>query len=357
MAGRNGPLRLLRGVDRATVGSAHRQACASRAKLPGSWSRSCPRAAGLLLLGCSFAAPLHAQDGNILLPVAQIELLLRSGDFDLLDLGWPRAALIADRTSRVLLGFPGDVQMLAKWKTVGAGAHGFNNEPRYDLASYQFQKLFLDEPDFVVPPTVLRSLSLVEYALIDPDTRPTLRGTSSVLILLQYWLSQVTNRDVYSPERLLADTAYARHFGNLNVLTYLINHKDANTGNLLISTDPLNPRVFAVDNDIAFLSPSGDRGTDWGRLLVRRVPQTTIDRLRSLTREDLQRDLGVVAEFALRDGLLVAAQKTENLRPASGVRRSADRVQFGLTSHEIRDLHRRIRRLVQLVDAGRVETF
>ena len=40
--------------------------------------------------------------------------------------------------------------------------------------------------------------------------------------------------DVYNPARFAADPVYARHIGQLNVLTYLIEHRDSNLGNFLL---------------------------------------------------------------------------------------------------------------------------
>jgi hypothetical protein len=143
----------------------------------------------------------------------------------------------------------------------------------------------------------------------------------------------------------------------VNVLTLLIRHRDANLGNLLISVDPARPRVFAVDNDVAFASRVSDQGDDWSRLHVDRLPLATVTRLRALTREDLDRALGVVAEFEVVDEHLVAVEPGANLNPGRGVRTTRERVQFGLTSNEIRDLHGRIESLLADVDRGRIRTF
>jgi hypothetical protein len=58
----------------------------------------------------------------------------------------------------------------------------------------------------------------------------------------------------------------------MNILSYLIEHKDSNVGNFLISKDATNPRVFAVDNSYAFGSPESDRGHDWRFIRVKRLP-------------------------------------------------------------------------------------
>jgi hypothetical protein len=291
---------------------------------------------------------------SIALPVAQIESRLL-GPLAVLGSEQARPKIEGDRSARVqLAGAEGEPPLSAKWKPVAPPGQGFNNEPRYELAAYQFQKLFLDECEYVVPPIVLRALPLEEYRQERPDGQETLRGTDSALFLLSYWLENVTNRDPWDPDRFRSDPRYARHWGNLNILTHLIDHKDGNIGNLLISENPDDPRVFAVDNDVAFRSEVSDRGDPWASLQVDRLPAATLERLRRITLDDLERALGVLAEFSIENGVLLAAEPGENLQPRAGVRRKEDRVQFGLTTLEIRTLKRRIDRLLMLAGRGRI---
>ncbi|MFU8820174.1 MAG: hypothetical protein ACNA8G_01350 [Gammaproteobacteria bacterium] len=237
---------------------------------------------------------------------------------------------------------------------MGRQAQGFNNEPRYELASYELQRLFLDECEYLVPPVALRAVSLDEYRRVRTDGEATLHGTSSVLFLLSYWLDDVTNAGAWDAERFAADPRYARHWGNLNVLTHLIEHKDANIGNLLISRHPEDPRVFAVDNDVAFGSESSDRGDQWKNMQMDRLPAATIERLKGITRADADRALGVLAEFRIEDGLLVPVAPGENMNHRRGIRTTDDRVQFGLTSAEISNVMRRLDRLLSQVGKGRI---
>lgn len=314
-----------------------------------------------LLATCLVLAPLPlaATDAepaldNIALPVAQIESRLL-GPLNVVGSEQARPKIEGDRSARVQLAGPaGEPPLSAKWKPVAPPGQGFNNEPRYELAAYQFQKLFLDECEYVVPPIVLRALPLEEYRRERPDGQATLRGTDSALFLLSYWLENVTNRDPWDPGRFLSDPRYARHWGNLNILTHLIDHKDANVGNLLISENPDDPRVFAVDNDVAFRSEVSDRGDTWASLQVDRLPASTIERLRRVTLDDLERALGVLAEFRIENDVLQAVEPGENLQHRIGVRRKDDRVQFGLSTTEIRALKRRIDRLVMLAGRGRI---
>jgi hypothetical protein len=190
-----------------------------------------------------------------------------------------------------------------------------------------------------------------------PAAEPTLRGTSSVLFLLSYWVQNVTNRDPFQPDQFESDPAYARHWANLNILTHLIDHKDGNVGNLLISTDPENPRVFAVDNDVAFASATSDRGAPWSRLHVDRLPASTVERLRGLTEQDLRETLGVVAEFVIVDGHLRPSTPGVNRHSRQGVRIGDGHIQLGLTEREIRDVAGRLRALLRRIDRGRIGSF
>ena len=207
------------------------------------------------------ARPVPAQDLNILLPADSIESLFRTGDFQML--GWTGSRREKDRTQRVVLRFDERTMMLAKWAMAPRGGIGvFNNRPRYEIAAYELQKLFLDESEYVVPPTVARCVSVQWYRANFPWAHATFENTGSVLVVLQYWLQNVTGQDVWDKRRFETDTSYARHFANLNLFTYLIRHSDSNSGNVLISEITNNPRLFAVDNGVAFnRQEESDRAT------------------------------------------------------------------------------------------------
>ncbi len=297
-----------------------------------------------------------AQDANIPFRVDSVEYLLGRASFRMPDtLVGMRFA--EDRTQRVPLWYEDDTGVLVKWAEAPRGGEAFNNNPRYEIAAYELQKLFLDGADYVVPPTVPRMLPLAWYRTVAEGAAATFRSGSSVLVVLQFYLFNVTTRGVWDEKRFRADSVYARHWADANVLTYLIEHKDANSGNLLISTDSTNPRVFSVDNGVAFRSPRSDRGTRWSRLQVHRFPHRTVERLRSLEREDLDRALGVLAQFELQGDELVRVEPTENWKPGSGIRERDGVVQIGLTKGEIDDVWGKIRTFVNRVENGKVEVF
>ena len=123
------------------------------------------------------------------------------------------------------------------------------------------------------------------------------------------------------------------------------------------SMDPEWPRVFSVDNGVAFRE-RGERtaGTRWLDLELDRYPAAAIDRLREVTLDDLHAHLGVLVQFDLQGENFVEVEPTENLNPGRGSsRRSESSIQLGLTESEIRAMHRRLVRLIERVDDGRYE--
>lgn len=311
----------------------------------------------ITILGFLLAAgSAAAQDSNIILPAALIEKRLTQDSFTVADIRGSRRP--NDRTSRAALSWASDsIVLVVKFAPAPEGGHIFNNAPRYEVAAYELQKMFLDDVDYVVPPTVFRVFDVEWYQKLSPNIKPTFKEAQSVVAVLQYWLSGVTPDSAYNPDRLKRDSVYARHFGDLNILTYLIKHGDANVGNVLVSQFDHNPRVFAVDNGVSFHSVESDRGTIWRDLLVNRLPRATIERLQKITRADLDRTLSVLVEYEIRDGRLVPVEKSENFSRNRGVRRKDNRIQFGLTAAEIAGVQTRLQELLRMVRGGAIKTF
>lgn len=309
-----------------------------------------------LVVSLGIPGVAQTQDTNILFPVDSVEYLLGSATFEFPDT-LVDTRMEGDRTQRVPLWFDDATAILVKWAAAPRGGERFNNNPRYEVAAYELQKLFLDEPEYVVPPTIPRMVPAEWYRTVADNVDPTFEDGQSVLVVLQYFLYNVTGEDVFDRDRFDADPVYARHWANANLLTYLIEHKDSNVDNVLISTNAANPRVFAVDNGVAFRSQESNRGTRWRRLLVDRFPRATVEGLRTLTEERLQEALGVLAQFQLQGDQYVRVEPTENLRPRRGVREQDGVVQIGLDDREIRDVWRRIESFLNDVDRGRVEVF
>jgi hypothetical protein len=150
---------------------------------------------------------------------------------------------------------------------------------------------------------------------------------------------------------------YARHIGQLNILTYLIEHRDSNVGNFLRGKTPPGVRVFSIDHGVAFASQDSDRSMVWRDLRVKKLPADAIARLRKVTREDLDARLGVLAEWRLQDGHYVASERGANRAPIRGVRRSDGILQMGLTKSEIGDVYRLLQQLLGKVDSGEITVF
>jgi hypothetical protein len=296
----------------------------------------------------------QAQDINIPIPPDSLEYLLTTAPFEIAELTGTRFA--GDRTSRAVLVFDSMTSFLTKLAPAPRGGEEFNNVPRYEVAAYELQKLFLDAPEIVVPTTVMRALPLDWYQEQDRGVRATFGAPNSVVVVMQAFLQFVGTDNVWDESRFAADTAYARNWGNLNLVTYLIRHNDSNTGNLMISTLGA-PRVFSVDNGVAFNSIDSDRGTRWRNLIVDRFPARTVARLRTITEEQLNRELGVLAQWRVENDELVPMTPTENLDPRAGVRERNGIVQFGLTRDEIGDVWYRLEVFLSGVAAGRYRTF
>ncbi|HQR25170.1 MAG TPA: hypothetical protein PK163_10315 [Steroidobacteraceae bacterium] len=313
-------------------------------------------AAAALLATGSLAAT--AQDANFALPVPELEQMLANAPFTIVAAEISRPKAKGDITLKADVSFDGKPPIRVKLRKSEPGADTFNNVPRYDLAAYELQKLYLDPAEYVVPPTALRFVPLGDFRKYEPDTKRTFSGADEVLSVMQYWLQDIrVIADVYDPAMFESDPVYARHIGQLNILTDLIDHGDSNVGNFLISKTTPGARVFSVDNGVAFASSESDRGRAWAELRVKRLPADAIDRLRKLTLDSMQQSLGVLVQWEMKDGAFHPVPPTANLAPSRGVRRSDAVLQMGLTQSEINKVWRNLQRLLAQVDSGNVTTF
>ena len=299
-----------------------------------------------------------AQDRNIAFPVAELEQLLTHEPMKVLSAEISRPKAKGDITLKAEAAFGDHAPFRVKVRKAEPGADTFNNVPRYDLAAYELQKLFLDPAEYVVPPTALRMMPLPELAKYSPDLRPTFPGADEVLVVVQYWLNDVAvYADVFDAKRFEEDPVYARHIGQLNVLTYLIEHRDSNAGNFLISRAETGPRVFSIDHGVAFASEDSDRGELWKVMRVQRLPADVVARLRQITPAILEQKLAVLAQWQLKDGTYAAVPPGPNFSKLSGVRRKDDGVQMGLRSNELARLQRQLTNLLKRIDRGDITTF
>jgi hypothetical protein len=125
----------------------------------------------------------------------------------------------------------------------------------------------------------------------------------------------------------------------------------------MMSVDRFPPRVFAVDNGIAFGQEESDQGIEWQNLVVDRIPTTTVERLRRISNTEIESKLGTVAQFEVRGRRLVTAAHTAPLNAKKGTRRRGDVIQIGLTAWEMKGIERRLKRLLERVDKGGIGTF
>lgn len=301
--------------------------------------------------------PAQASDAHLDQSIATFESILQADPLTIIEAGRSRPRIAADITLRAKVKFGTNQRIVdVKLRPAERGGGSFNNEPRYELAAYHLQFMFLEPADYVVPPTTIHALAPSVLAA-HSEAGPTFRAAEDIVCVVQAWLANVTNpADVLDPARFEADVEYARQIGNLNVFTVAINHMDSNRGNILTSRDG-PPRFFAVDNGVAFASKRSDRGEVWRKLRVDRLPTAVVNRIRSIDESKLTEKLAVLAQWRVVDRRLVAESLGENMNPSRGVRVKGDLIQLGLSSREIKDIAQRMRRIVHLVDSGKVTTF
>lgn len=256
--------------------------------------------------------------------------------------------------------FGGDGQLLkVKWKEAPPDGDGWNNSPRRELGAYQVQSLFLDTEDYVVPPATTACVPLDAFVPALGSPQPNLPGTRCVYGVLSAWLQEVEPvGKLLDKPRLRNDQRYARHLADMNLLCYLINHQDGRKSNYLISKDPDNPRVFSVDNGLAFgVWLRNYFIPHWNRIRVPALSLPSIERLRQIQPADLER-LGVLAQMQVdARGILRHVEAGPNLNPSQGTRFQNGTLQIGLTQKEISKLEKRIRKLLAQVDDGKVEVM
>jgi len=204
-----------------------------------------------------------------------------------------------------------------------------------------------------VPPIALRSEPVPDFHASDPAGGATWRGTNAALFMVQCWLMDAKpHRLEIDKARFASDPAYARAISRLNVLTYLIEHKDSNLGNVMLTGEGSAVRAWAIDNGVSFASEESDVGIFWKTLRVDAVDRALAERLRSLTLEELRARLGVIAQYELVGSRWEPREPGANLDARRGVRRRGNQLQLGLTSAEIGAVERRRQRLVRQIDKG-----
>ena len=248
-----------------------------------------------------------------------------------------------------------------KWKEMDPGGlDGFNNSPRRQIAAYEIQKLFLEPEDYVVPTSIAVCIPLgIYYRSSSESGEASLPGTSCRLGLASTWLLDLkVPEKLYEESRFLEDPTYAYYMSNLNILTYLIDHRDTKKSNFLVSKDERRRQVFSIDNDIAFGTfPYNFFWPHWNKIRVAALRRDSIDKLRRLQREDLD-FLEVVFQMEKdEDDVLLPVPTDAKICPDAGVCTQDGTVQFGLKQSEIDDVWERIQTLIKRVEKGKIPVF
>ena len=244
-----------------------------------------------------------------------------------------------------------------KLRKAEPGADSFNNVPRYDLAAYELQKLFLDPAEYVVPPTALRMVPLADFAKYSPDVERTFPGADQVLAVVQYWLSDITViADVYDPAALCRRPGLCAP------------HRPAERAHVSDQASRLEPRqlpasarqevgarVFSIDHGVAFASEDSDRGDVWKDMRVNQLPADTVERLRQVTPATADGPTGRARAVAtpgrqLRSG----GERKEPRGKAAASVAQGNELQMGLTKSEIREVHRLLTKTARAVDNGKI---
>ena len=249
-----------------------------------------------------------------------------------------------------------------KWKfkkNVPGWVDSFNTSPRKEIAAYNVQKFFLDPEDYVVPTALPVCIPRDRFMKRGGYAAATLEGTDCVLGLASIWMKDVTVPDtLYDESRFLQDSTYAYYMSNFNLLTYLVEHRDARVGQFLVSKDDKRRQVFSIDNGISFgFWPYNFFIVQWEKIHVPALRKNSIERLRKIQRQDLD-FLGVITQLELDDkGILRPKPVGENLDPKVGAKYTDGTVQYGLSKSEIDAVWDRIQNVIAEVDAGNIQVF
>ena len=264
---------------------------------------------------------------------------------------------------KVTIRIAGDSQEVTlKTKAFPSSLDGANNSPRKEHAAYSIQRFFLDPVDYVVPTVGVRCTSLDEWKASNKKSPTRVAGTECALISYAFWLNNVTLPDpLYDEQRFLTDGRYAYNLANFNILSYLVSHHDTRSGNVLVSKNDDDRRVFAIDNGTTFgafffnwfYPPT----FAWRNIRVPALPRNAVNRLRDLKEEDLDA-LGVLVQLeADQDGILRVEAPGDPIDNEKGVSVRGTTVQLGLSEDEIEDVWERIEDLLEDIDDGKIGVF
>ena len=296
--------------------------------------------------------------GATCMPIAKLERLLTHGEMTLLRVKGTSTGTAGAKAMWVK--FPKDSTTLKmKWKESARGGAALNNEPRKELAAYELQKLFLDPDEYVVPPTAARCIPLDLYENEVRHTKPTFPDTRCAFGVVSYWLQGMEVLKEIDATRFENDLLYRKAIVNLNVFTFLFDHRDPRPANFLITKSPDQTRAFAIDNGLALDGLTNPRAAflkEWQQLRIKKLPHALVDRLRKITRADLD-SLATVAELAIDGGQMDTIERTAAFSAGESIRRKGNVIQLGLTKSEIDSIEKRLAQILRLVDEGKLSSY
>lgn len=297
-----------------------------------------------------------AAEDNFPIAPGKAETLFASGGFEILEA--ERTASGVAGAQKWKLRFDDGTLVKAKWKAAPPyTTDGWNNSPRREIAAYHIQKWFLDEDDYIVPPSEVRCVPLDQYRRIAPRAEATMRGTDCVYGVLSLWLQGVEEPDeIWDEELFEEDEDYRESIAAMNVLTFLIGHQDGRPANFLWDAD--DHHVFSIDNGISFGAfPYNFLVENWNSIRVPGIPAEVARRLDKVTPADIER-LAILRELHADDeGVLRTVPPTINFDPDRGTRTRAGALQFGLSQREVGQVKERLTELLRRIESGELAVF
>jgi hypothetical protein len=302
-------------------------------------------------------------------PAEDVEALLERDDLEILAATTTSTGV---QRARVLTLRSGGVVFRAKWRAHTTTTR--RNSPRFELAAYAMQRLFLPPREYVVPPTAAHCFPLDAYrARVDRTARPTFAGSRCVYGILSYWLEDVTSladaqragwfhgehEHAFDPTLFERDRGYRDSITRLNMLTYVIGHRDSHARNFVIarSSLPVTHAVYSIDNSLSFTMSKNPRlqaRHDWSIIRVPSLPRIAIDRLRAA--DDRLSSLAAIAVLRRDRGGLVTTSAGSSVA-TRGVDWTGDRLIVGMTPAEIEGIRARIAALLARVDRGELRLY
>jgi hypothetical protein len=290
-------------------------------------------------------------------PAAEAARLLQSERFELRDMK-PATGGVT-RVDHGEAYFPARrVELDVKWKVAPAGGEGWNNVPRKEVAAFVIQQWFLDDRDWIVPPTAIRCVPVDEHRRF-LDAEPIVEGTRCVLGMVAAWLEDVEHPDeVLDEGRFRREPEYARHRADMNLVAYLVAHRDGRLANFLVPKDDDDGRIYLIDNGISFGGLVWNYfRPNWNVIRVPALRRDSVDRLRRVSAGDVSA-LAVLTQLeADARGVLEPAKREAPWDASQGARLRKGRAQFGLTADEIAGVATRLADLLSRVDAGEIALF